>query len=46
MTAESYEKARNANKAAEMYRKAAQDDPSPENREVARERLKRYPTSP
>ena len=40
--AEAYEKARNNEKAGELYRLAAQDDPVPENREVAKERLKRY----
>ena len=40
--AEAYEKCRNAEKAGELYRLAAQDDPVPENREVAKERLKRY----
>ena len=40
--AEAYEKARNQEKAAELYRLAAQEDPSPEHREVAKERLQRY----
>lgn len=39
--AEACEKAKNPAKAAELYRKAAEDDPLPENREVSKERLKR-----
>ena len=41
--AEAYEKARNREKAAELYRLAAKDDPSPENREAAKDRLQRLP---
>lgn len=40
--AEAYEKARNGEKAEALYRAAAAEDPLPENREVAKERLKRY----
>ncbi|GEM_PF-5277789 len=40
-SAEAYEKTRNREKAAELYRLAAKDDPSPENREIAKDRLRR-----
>ena len=40
--AESYEKAHLSEKAGELYRRTAAEDPFPENREVAKDRLKRY----
>ncbi len=38
--AEAYEKAKNPQKARELYRLAAAEDPVPEHREIAKERLK------
>lgn len=40
-SAEAYEKARNPQKAQELYRLAAEEDPVPEHREIAKERLKK-----